>query len=138
MAQAIASLKAPLRKHGVRLTRQRELLFEIIHNSHTHLNADRLYELARQRDLKISRVTVYRTLKALLEEGWLSAVEMPGQPQRYEQAGKEHHHHFNCNRCGRTFEMDGCPGGLDQMVPVGFKMETHEVFIYGLCEECQP
>ena len=80
--------------------------------------------------------TVYRTVKALMEEGWLSAVEMPGQPQRYERAGKEHHHHFNCNRCGRTFEMDGCPGGLDSMVPDGFKMETHEVFIYGLCEEC--
>ena len=58
------------------------------------------------------------------------------QPQRYERAGKEHHHHFNCNRCGRTFEMDGCPGGLERMVPGGFKMETHEVFIYGLCEEC--
>lgn len=82
--------------------------------------------------------TVYRTVKALTEEGWLVPVEMPGQPQRYERAGKGHHHHFNCNRCGRTFEMEGCPTGIDALVPEGFSMEAHEVFIYGLCDECNP
>ncbi len=91
---------------------------------------------ARRHVPNIGIATVYRTVKALIEEGWLSPVELPGQPQRYERAGKDHHHHFNCNQCGRTFEMDGCPGGLDLIVPEGFKMEAHEVFIYGLCEEC--
>lgn len=80
--------------------------------------------------------TVYRTVKALTEEGWLAAVEMPGEPQRYERAGKQHHHHFNCTRCGRTFEMEGCPEGFEEMVPSGFTMQTHEVFIYGLCDDC--
>ena len=42
------SLKVPLKKHGIRLTRQRELLFELIHHSHKHLNADQLYELAKK------------------------------------------------------------------------------------------
>jgi Fur family ferric uptake transcriptional regulator len=36
------------------------------------------------------------------------------------------------------FEMDGCPGDLQSLVPRGFVMEDHEVFIYGRCRECGP
>ncbi len=119
-------------------TNQRRAIRDVLTLAGRPLTPREVQDEARTLVPNLGIATVYRTLKALLEEGWLSAVEMPGQPQRYEQAGKEHHHHFNCNRCGRTFEMDGCPGGLDQMVPHGFKMETHEVFIYGVCEECNP
>ncbi len=117
-------------------TTQRRAIREVLTVAGRPLTPREVLDEARGQVPNIGIATVYRTVKALMEEGWLSAVELPGQPQRYEQAGKEHHHHFNCNRCGRTFEMDGCPGGLDRMVPDGFKMETHEVFIYGLCEEC--
>ena len=63
--QAAQAAKSPLRKRGIRLTRQRELLFALINNAHDHLNADQLYELAKKADPKINRVTVYRTLKLL-------------------------------------------------------------------------
>ena len=117
-------------------TTQRRAIRKVLTVAGRPLTPREVLDEARGQVPNIGIATVYRTVKALMEEGWLSAVELPGQPQRYEQAGKEHHHQFNCNRGGRTFEMDGCPGGLDRMVPDGFKMETHEVFIYGLCEEC--
>jgi Fur family ferric uptake transcriptional regulator len=80
--------------------------------------------------------TVYRTVKGLTEEGELVPVEMPGEPQRYEESGKHHHHHFCCRGCGRVFEMKGCPRDLAHMLPEGCTMEDHEVFIYGRCPDC--
>ncbi|NUN95068.1 MAG: transcriptional repressor, partial [Candidatus Omnitrophica bacterium] len=80
--------------------------------------------------------TVYRTLKSLLEEGSVVAVEMPGQALRYEAAGKEHHHHFHCRGCGRVFEVEGCPTGIGRLTPPGFRLEGHEIVLHGLCPDC--
>lgn len=80
--------------------------------------------------------TVYRTVRSLSERGDIVPVEIPGEPPRYEVAGKRHHHHFRCRACGRVFEVMGCPGRLDRLVPDGFQMESHELVIFGVCEEC--
>ena len=85
---------------------------------------------------KLGIATVYRNLKALVEEGWLKAVELPGQPPRYERSGIGHHHHFHCRICGKVFDIDGCVGKLQGMVPKGFVLEDHDVVLYGRCKEC--
>ncbi len=84
----------------------------------------------------IGIATVYRNVKALLEEGWLHEVELPGEPSRYEVAGKDHHHHFRCRRCDRVFDIHGCPGNLAAMTPQGFEVEAHEIVLYGRCDDC--
>lgn len=80
--------------------------------------------------------TVYRTLKMLLDEGWLVAVELPGEPPRYETAGKGHHHHFLCESCGGVFELDGCQPGVERLAKPGFTVRAHEVVLYGNCADC--
>ena len=80
--------------------------------------------------------TVYRNLKALVEEGWLESVSLPGESPRYEIAGKRHHHHFRCRTCERVFEINGCYTNLLQLTPRGFRLEGHEVVLYGLCGAC--
>lgn len=78
---------------------------------------------------------MYRCVKALLEEGWLVAVEVPGEPARYEPAGKRHHHHFQCRRCDRVFEVEGCRT-RSARGPKGFVVESHAMFYYGRCATC--
>lgn len=119
-----------------RNTPQRQAIRDTFRATERPLTPKEVLDAARRSIETLGLATVYRTLKSLTEEGWLEPVEMPGEPQRYERAGKGHHHHFNCNRCGRTFEMEGCPSGFEEMVPRGFTMEAHEVFIYGECAEC--
>jgi len=46
--------------------------------------------------------TVYRNIKALVQDGWLSAIDLPGAATVYERSGKAHHHHFRCDRCSRS------------------------------------
>ena len=80
--------------------------------------------------------TVYRNLKLLVEEGDLRAVALPGENLRYEVAGPHHHHHFQCRRCQRVFDVHACPGDLAGLAPAGFVVQDHELTLYGLCSEC--
>lgn len=80
--------------------------------------------------------TVYRALAAMLEEGALTVVHLPGQAPRYERAGKGHHHHFYCRGCGRAFEIGGCAEGVQALAPPGFRVEGHDLVLMGLCPEC--
>jgi len=100
------------------------------------MSPEEVLEAAQKRVSGLGIATVYRTLKALVEEGWLVAVDLPGQPSRYELAGKEHHHHFHCRICGRVFELDGCVGRLGELVPPGFQMTGHDLLLYGYCQPC--
>ena len=62
---ALDSIEGSLKERGVRLTRQRQILLELIDRTGEHLDAERLYQMAKEKDPKLNRVTVYRTLKML-------------------------------------------------------------------------
>lgn len=81
--------------------------------------------------------TVYRNIKQLMEDGDVHIVELPGDPPRYELAGK-HHHHFHCQGCDRVFDIHACPGDLQTLAPRGFTVADHDLTLYGTCPECQP
>lgn len=78
---------------------------------------------------------MYRSIKSLLKAKELVTVDMPGEPPRYEAAGKGHHHHFACRVCGKMFEVEGCPSDLAKSIrlPAGFKADAHELILYGRC-----
>ena len=81
--------------------------------------------------------TVYRNLKLLVDEGAVQMVTLPGDSPRYESAGHAHHHHFQCEACGRVFDVHACPGDLSSMAPAGFQVSHHELTLYGLCADCR-
>ena len=117
-------------------TAQRRAIQKVFSAQNRPLSPQEILEAAQSHGPRMGLATVYRTLKSLTESEALRIVDVPGEPQRYELAGKGHHHHFSCRTCGRMFEMDGCPGDLERLVPRGFIMEDHEVFIYGRCRDC--
>jgi Fe2+ or Zn2+ uptake regulation protein len=101
---AVAGIKDSLKLQGVRLTRQRQILLDLIDQSGQHLDAERLYELAREKDPKINRVTVYRTLKLLKAGGLVDELDLmhhEGDQHYYETRLKQEHAHVICLRCGK-------------------------------------
>jgi len=85
---------------------------------------------------RLGLATVYRNIRSLLDEGWLAEVPLPGAPNRYEVAGKHHHHHFRCRVCDRVFEVEACPPDLSRMVPRGFRLDSHDITLVGICAAC--
>ena len=121
-----------------RRTPQRITIERVFARAGRPLAPQEIYEAAREEVPSLNLATVYRTLKRMSEEGAIAAVELPGEPARYEsrQAAEQHHHHFRCSRCGSVFDVEGCVEGLKQLLPEGFEMTGHDILLHGVCPAC--
>jgi len=119
-----------------RKTRQRDALQEAIREAGRPLTPQEILAAAQEHVPSLGIATVYRNIKSLVSEGWLRAVEMPGGADRYEVADLHHHHHFHCRKCDRVYDVEGCPGDLEHLAPSGFRVDEHEIVLYGVCEIC--
>lgn len=132
-----------LRQRGVRLTRQRQILLELIDGSGKHLDAEQLYQMAKERDPKLNRVTVYRTLKMLKKGGLVDELDLMhygGDQHYYETKLKQEHAHIICLRCGKVEEFFGEPlQKLRRQVEdhFGFQILIARTEIGGYCSHCK-
>jgi Fur family ferric uptake transcriptional regulator len=137
------SIKGSLKQRGVRLTRQRQILLDLIDRSGQHLDAEHLCELAKARDPKLNRVTVYRTLRMLKETGLVDELDLMhhvGGQHYYETRMKQEHAHVICLRCGRVEEFYGDPlQRLRRQIEdhFGFQVVIARTEVGGYCSHCQ-
>ncbi|GAA0608960.1 Fur family transcriptional regulator [Paenochrobactrum glaciei] len=83
-----------LRQAGVRITRQRRIILNILSDSEDHPDALEIFRRAVEIDNSISLSTVYRTMKLLEEQGAIHRHAFNGGPSRFEHAGSDHHDHI--------------------------------------------
>jgi len=119
-----------------RQTRQRDAIRLALAAAGRPLSPQEILAAARESHATIGLATVYRTIRSMVETGALHEVELPGAASRYELAGKHHHHHFHCRRCDGVFEVEACPRDIGRLLPRGFRLERHEIVLYGLCKRC--
>jgi Fur family ferric uptake transcriptional regulator len=119
----------------VRDTRQKRAIRRVFEIAERPLSPDEILAEAQRASKGLGLATVYRTVRSLADEGFLSAVEVPGRPTLYERAGKSHHHHFVCDACDRVYEIEGC--NVKARLPRGFRTRDHDVTVYGLCAACR-
>lgn len=119
-----------------RKTEQRDAIRKAFEDNDRPLGPNEVLELAQVHVQSLGIATVYRAIKALVEDGWLRPVELPGEPARYELAGLSHHHHFHCQKCDRVFDIEGCTKGVEKLAPPGFSAKSHEIILYGECDDC--
>lgn len=119
-----------------RKTTQRQTIREAFRDAGRPLSVDEAHALAGRSLPTLGVATVYRAVNALVDERWLKAVELPGEPPRYELADLDHHHHFRCTGCDRVFDIEGCALHHKPKLPRGFKVDRHEVIYYGRCPRC--
>jgi Fur family transcriptional regulator, ferric uptake regulator len=139
----VEAMKDSLKRRGVRLTRQRQILLDLIDRSGQHLDAERLYQMAKEHDAKLNRVTVYRTLKLLKEGGLVDELDLMhygGDQHYYETRLKQEHAHIICLRCGKVEEFFGeTLQKLRKQVEshFGFQILLTRTEIGGYCSHCQ-
>ncbi len=132
-----------LRQRGFRMTRQRQILLDLLDRTGAHLDAETLYRLAHEKDPKLNRVTVYRTLKMLKESGLVDELDLmhhAGDQHYYETRRKQEHAHIVCLRCGKVEEYFGEPlQKLKRQVEktFGFQILIARTEIGGYCAHCQ-
>ncbi len=77
-----------LKRKGLKTTRERTALFDEIFSTHRHFDAEDLVLRMRERGVKISRATVYRSLDLLFECGLVGRVRLNEEKYRYERLRK--------------------------------------------------
>ena len=131
---------SPDSKIRQRHTAQRELLLKVLSETKEHLDADKLYRKARQRQPSLSLSTVYRNLELFKRLGLVEDHQLDGMRRHYEAKAKTRHHHLVCLGCGRILEFS-CPstGRMKSRIAKaeGFKVIDIEVRLLGYCPECQ-
>lgn len=135
-----ADLPFPALTQVRRQTPQRRAIRAVLSRSRRPLSPQEILDQARDESPQLGLATVYRNVKDLVGLGWLDAVELPGAPDRYERAGRGHHHHFHCRACDRVFDIEACPdevqNAVEEMSPGGFEVDAHEIILYGTCSTC--
>jgi Fur family ferric uptake transcriptional regulator len=117
-------------------TRQKRAIRNVFTTENRPLSTEQVHTAARVDIEGLGLATVYRSIRTLIDDGWLTVIDVPGQGTLYEIAGKAHHHHFSCDACRRVFEVEGCAKDISVVLPRGFRASSHEITVRGRCADC--
>jgi Fur family ferric uptake transcriptional regulator len=130
-----------LNEAGLKKTKHRLLILDLLYKSDTFVSADDLYIKAIEIDHSISLSTIYRILESFSEHDIVVPVTIENNKQVYYELYHEvHMHHLICTECNKVIHIEGCPvHGFESDVAenYGFKIEKHRLDFYGICPECQ-
>ena len=137
-------LEAALESRGVRLTRQRRVLLQVMDSAEQHLDAGAILRRAQKIDPRVHRVTVYRTLDLLKRHGLIDELDLlhiRGDQHYYESHGPRDHIHVACLRCGKVREFESrlyeqLKRQITRDCAITIQMTRTEVG--GYCEACLP
>lgn len=134
------SFRVYLGKHGLKSTRQREVILDEFLAAGSHLSTEELYRAIREKHPGIGYATVHRTLKLLAECGLAAQRHFGDGQTRYEQNSDEQHHdHLICTGCGAIVEFENpVIERLQEQIARthGFRIRHHRLDIYGECALC--
>ncbi len=94
LADKTKQLEQVLRDAGLRMTRQRLVLLEVLAGAEDHPDAAELHKRVQARDASVSLATVYRTLSELESQGVIQRHAFDGASSRFETADAAHHDHM--------------------------------------------
>ena len=124
---------------GEKLTQPRRTLVRHIFHAHRHFDADELVAELHSSGQRVSRATVYRTLRLLVEAGLLRELRLTNRTAYEHDEGYPSHDHLHCTECNAIVEFDNEQiRKLRDAVSLqhGFRPQGHRFIITGLCPAC--
>ena len=120
------------------LTKQREVVLQVIRDAREHLTANEVFVASKQLLPSISFATVYNSLRYLKEAGHIAEIQFGNGASRFDRITHRHDHAI-CTKCGKLVDIE-----LDHPVDLvkqaakrsKFKPESLEFTLRGLCPEC--
>jgi Fur family iron response transcriptional regulator len=95
MADAIVDIETRLRHCGLRPTRQRVALADLLFaKGDRHLTVEELHEEAADAGVPVSLATVYNTLHQFTEAGMIRVLAVEGAKTYFDTNISDHHHFF--------------------------------------------
>lgn len=131
-------LAESFRARGLKMTPQRECIFNVLHGNGVHPSAESVFAEARKRMPTMSLKTVYQTLNDLSQMGEIQSLDLGTGSVRFDP-NVDPHHHLVCTGCGKVRDLYADFGAVE--VPPsrrqGFSLNSAEVVFRGLCAACR-
>jgi len=133
-----SSLAEVLRKRGLRLTAQRQLVLEAVYGL-GHATPDQVHAKVAETAAGVNITTVYRTLELLEELGLVTHAHLSHGAMTYHPVIGEQHVHLVCRNCHAIEEV---PATMLNVLAAkieetnGFLVDLGHVALFGLCTQC--
>ncbi len=138
---AQTQLAAYLRERGLKITQERMAVLREALAFDGHFEAEDLQVSLRRGGRRVSRATIYRTIKLLLDANLLRrSFSSAGKQTYYENMlDSRQHEHLICTRCGRVIEFrsDFLEDALKKEAAArDFEFKRLRIEIFGECANC--
>ncbi|MBU2700310.1 Fur family ferric uptake transcriptional regulator [Sporomusaceae bacterium BoRhaA] len=133
--------KEYLNKHGMKSTKQRNLIFNILNQARNIMTAEDIYLELRKANYLVNLSTVYRILDIFVDKGIALKSILPEDNKCVFELNRfEHKHHLICLKCKKIISIDKCPltefeRHIEQQT--NFNITNHKLEMYGYCNNCK-
>ncbi|MFX0173457.1 MAG: Fur family transcriptional regulator [Candidatus Hodarchaeota archaeon] len=123
----------------IKYTNQRVTILNFLKDNLKHPTVEEIFEVVHQKLPRITKATVYKNLKVLVENDLIKEVNVKGV-SRFE-AKMEPHHHIICKSCRKIIDFES-----KELITFALKMieskkdfviTTAETNFYGFCKTCK-
>jgi Fur family peroxide stress response transcriptional regulator len=137
--QALANFRQLCAEHGIAMTHQRQVLYEVMQGMEGHPSPEEVYARVKRKVPAISLATVYKNIHLFVESGIFRKMSMHHGSVRVEM-NEADHHHIVCSKCKAITDIEEKELGLTparRRLADGFLVERYSVDVIGLCTKCQ-
>ena len=137
----VRSSSAPSWKQGFRMTREQQLILDVLAEATEPLSAEDICRKVQERLQTVALSTVYRNLNELIRRGAVEPLVVGTDGRMLFEFMKERHRHYLvCVRCHRLVPIEPCPlTQYERKMSSGLNCEVigHSLVFYGYCPQCR-
>lgn len=131
--------KALIENREGRATRSRIQVLAFLLSQHDAMTHYQIEQKFGEHD-KMDRVTLYRVLEWLTDQGLAHKLLSSDRAWRFlannNHAHSHQHAHFTCNQCAKVICLDTMPASYVVALPEGYRMQGIDLTVKGLCVSC--
>jgi Fur family transcriptional regulator, ferric uptake regulator len=132
-------LQKLLTEKRLKKTSQRALIWSVLLDSKGHPSVEDIRDLLLAQGHRIGLATIYRTIKILLQSGFVRQSKLGGMTHYEPVISQPNHLHFICNSCGSTVEFPSRK--IENLINRAtaqhdFEERYSRYAIFGLCKSC--
>jgi Fur family ferric uptake transcriptional regulator len=133
-------LQKLLTEKKLKKTSQRALIWASLLESKDHPSVEQIRDALMAQGHRIGLATIYRTIKLLLQSGFVRQSKLHGMTRYEPVVNQPNHLHFICNVCGTTIEFPSRK--IENLIKRvtqqnDFEERYSRYAIFGLCKVCQ-
>lgn len=139
------TIDTQLQKHGLRPTRIRKLILDLLYKIDGHYSAQEITDILKARGDKVGTATVYQNLEKLFNVSLIRRIAGADGLKRYD-GDLTPHHHLECVSCGTLLDINLDHNAIHQLLPQarsqdkpvhGWTAIHSEITIKAICPSCQ-